>query len=219
MNAPFNPHAEAVDAAAEAARNASRTLAHTPAETRDRALQEAAAALRRHALAIAEANAADLAESKATSAFRDRLTLTPARIEAMAQGVQDIAALPDPLSRTLAEWTRPNGLHIRRVAAPIGVIGMIYEARPNVGADGRRHLREVRQRRHPARRVGECRTPPRAINAAFIEGLRNAGLPETPGADRTHHRPRLRRRHAGRRRQDRPDHSARRKIPGQTRAG
>jgi glutamate-5-semialdehyde dehydrogenase len=178
MNAPFNPHAEAVDAAAEAARNASRTLAHTPAETRDRALQEAAAALRRHALAIAEANAADLAESKATSAFRDRLTLTPARIEAMAQGVQDIAALPDPLSRTLAEWTRPNGLHIRRVAAPIGVIGMIYEARPNVGADAAAIC--VKSGNAVILRGGsESADSARAINAAFIEGLRNAGLPET----------------------------------------
>ncbi len=70
-----------------------------------------------------------------TAAFRDRLLLTPARVEAMAQGLETVADLPDPLARTLADWTRPNGLRIRRVAAPIGVIGMIYESRPNVGAD------------------------------------------------------------------------------------
>ena len=70
-----------------------------------------------------------------TTAFRDRLTLTEARVEAMARGLEDVAALPDPLGRILADWTRPNGLRIQRIATPIGVIGMIYESRPNVGAD------------------------------------------------------------------------------------
>jgi glutamate-5-semialdehyde dehydrogenase len=190
MNAPFNPHAEALTAAADAARNASRTLARTPAETRNLALSEAAAALRRHAPAIAEANAADLARSNATAAFRDRLTLTPARIAAMAHGVQDIAALPDPLSRTLAEWPRPNGLRIRRVAAPIGVIGMIYEARPNVGADAAAIC--VKSGNAVILRGGsESANSARAIHAAFTEGLRNAGLPESlvqiaPDTDRAY---------------------------------
>ena len=65
-----------------------------------------------------------------TAAFRDRLALTEARVEAMAAGLEDVAALPDPLGRVLADWTRPNGLRIRRIATPIGVIGMIYESRP-----------------------------------------------------------------------------------------
>ena len=72
----------------------------------------------------------------------------------MADGLDDIAALPDPLERTLAEWTRPNGLRIRRIATPIGVIGMIYESRPNVGADAAGLCPEIGQRRHPARRLG-----------------------------------------------------------------
>src|ERR1019366_6376723 len=95
-------------------------------------------ALRGHANEIVAANAGDLAAFDAaggTTAFRDRLALTPARVEAMATGLDAIAAPPDPLARTLADWTRPNGLRIRRIAAPIGVIGMIYESRPNVGAD------------------------------------------------------------------------------------
>jgi glutamate-5-semialdehyde dehydrogenase len=171
-----------------AARTASRALAMAPATQRDAALRAAAAAIRQHAGTIAAANAQDLAASDAGPAFRDRLTLTPPRIEAIAQGLEDIAALPNPLDRTLAEWTRPNGLRIRRVAAPIGVIGMIYESRPNVGADAAGIclksgnaviLRGGSDSYHSAG----------AINAAIVQGLHAADLPEAavqiaPSTDR-----------------------------------
>jgi glutamate-5-semialdehyde dehydrogenase len=138
MSAAFNQPdtAEAmIMAMASLAREAARILAPSSEETRNHALHEAAAALRRDAKAILAANTEDLDASTANAAFRDRLTLTPERVEAMAAGVEAVAALPDPLGRTLAEWTRPNGLRLRRVPTPIGVIGMIYESRPNVGAD------------------------------------------------------------------------------------
>lgn len=124
--------------AAKAARAASSVLAHSSADARNAGLHAAAEQLRAHADVIIAANALDLLAFDAgsgTAAFRDRLALNAQRVEAMAQGLDDIAALPDPLARTLADWTRPNGLRIRRIAAPIGVIGMIYESRPNVGAD------------------------------------------------------------------------------------
>ncbi len=121
--------------AAQAARAASHVLARSSTQQRNDALRAMAAALRHAAPQILDANAADVAHSTATAAFRDRLTLTPARVDAMAAGLEDVAALPDPLGRILADWTRPNGLRIQRVATPIGVIGMIYESRPNVGAD------------------------------------------------------------------------------------
>ncbi len=176
MNAPAVPFAEALHQAAARARAASRALARLPASARDAALREAAAALRRHAGAIAEANAADLAHSQANDAFRDRLTLTPSRIEAMAQAVADIAGLPDPLARTLAEWTRPNGLRFRRIAAPIGVIGMIYESRPNVGADAAAIC--LKSGNAVILRGGsESARSARAIHGAMTEGLQNAGVP------------------------------------------
>jgi glutamate-5-semialdehyde dehydrogenase len=84
---------------------------------------------------ILSANHEDVETSGLEGAMRDRLLLTPARIEEMAQGVRDVAALPDPIGETLAEWTRPNGLHIRKVRVPLGVVGIIYESRPNVTVD------------------------------------------------------------------------------------
>ena len=114
-----------------------------------------AAALRAHAPDILAANAADLGAYAGTAAFRDRLALNEARVEAMAKGLEDVAALPDPLGRVLADWTRPNGLRIQRIATPIGVIGMIYESRPNVGADAAGAVPEIRQRGDPARRLGQ----------------------------------------------------------------
>jgi glutamate-5-semialdehyde dehydrogenase len=190
MNAPIAAFAEALDQAAGAARRAARVLATMPAPLRDHGLREAAAAIRRHAADIAAANAIDLAHSQAGAAFRDRLTLTPARIEAMAQAVADIAALPDPLDRTLADWTRPNGLHIRRIATPIGVIGMIYESRPNVGADAAAIC--LKSGNAVILRGGsESAHSARAINAAIIEGLDIAGFPAAcvqiaPSTDRAY---------------------------------
>ena len=135
MDIASNTAIDWIEQAARKARGASATLAAMPAQERNAALRAAAAALREANASIVAANARDLAAFEGSAAFRDRLALTPARVEAMATGLDEIAALPDPLARTLAEWTRPNGLTIRRVAQPIGVIGMIYESRPNVGAD------------------------------------------------------------------------------------
>lgn len=119
------------------AKAAARILATIPAEQKNKALKIAASLMREKADEILAANKADMdALSPETSpAMRDRLLLTPERIEAMAKGLDDIAALPDPVGKKLAEWTRPNGLVITRVAVPLGVIGVIYESRPNVTAD------------------------------------------------------------------------------------
>jgi glutamate-5-semialdehyde dehydrogenase len=121
--------------AAGAARAAGHVLARSSEATRNAALVTMADGLRDDMRAILAANATDVAAYRGSAAFVDRLTLTEARVEAMARGLEEVAALPDPLGRTLADWTRPNGLRIQRIATPIGVIGMIYESRPNVGAD------------------------------------------------------------------------------------
>jgi glutamate-5-semialdehyde dehydrogenase len=176
--------------AATAARAAARVLARTDAATRNAGLRAMAAALRADADAILAANAADLAESTATAAFRDRLTLNPARLEAMAAGVEHVAALPDPLGRTLADWTRPNGLRFSRIATPIGVIGMIYESRPNVGADAAALC--LKSGNAVILRGGsDGIRSARAIGAALARGLRDAGLPDAcvqfaPGTDRAY---------------------------------
>jgi glutamate-5-semialdehyde dehydrogenase len=141
-------------------------------------LHAAAAALRATGPAILAANGEDLAAATGLStAFQDRLTLTPARVEAMAQGLEEIAALPDPVGRTLSEWTRPNGLVIRRVAQPIGVIGMVFESRPNVGADAAGLC--LKSGNAVILRGGSDSARSSAvINAAMVAGLREAGLPE-----------------------------------------
>jgi xanthine/CO dehydrogenase XdhC/CoxF family maturation factor len=136
MNALPDLAVEALNAAAQAARAACVPLAAAPRAQKDKALLAAAAAIRAAGPRILAANTEDLmAAENLSPAFQDRLTLTPARIEAMARGVEEVAALEDPAGRVLAEWTRPNGLRIRRVAQPIGVIGMVFESRPNVLAD------------------------------------------------------------------------------------
>jgi glutamate-5-semialdehyde dehydrogenase len=174
--------------AAHAAREASHMLARADAAQRNRGLAAMAAALRARAPAILAANAADLAEYAGTNAFRDRLTLNQARVEAMARGLEDVAALPDPLGRVLADWDRPNGLNIQRIATPIGVIGMIYESRPNVGADAAGLC--LKSGNAAILRGGSDSTrSAQAINAALVAGLREADLPEAavqvaPTADR-----------------------------------
>ncbi len=182
-----------VRAAAARARTASRAVAAAGAEARALGLRAAARSLRAHTEAIVAANARDIAGFDAaggTSAFRDRLLLTPARVSAMADGVDAVAALPDPLGRALAAWTRPNGLHIARVAQALGAIGMIYESRPNVGADAAAIclksgnaviLRGGSDSHHSAA----------AIHAAFTAGLAGAGLPAdavqtAPSSDRAY---------------------------------
>jgi len=121
-----------------ASRAAARELALAPGDVKNAALHAMAKAVRGAEAGILAANAHDLDAARAagqTSAFIDRLTLTPDRIEAMAQGLEAIAGLPDPVGETAASWDRPNGLRIERVRVPIGVIGIIYESRPNVTAD------------------------------------------------------------------------------------
>jgi len=179
-----------IEAMARSARDAARALARSDTAQRNAALQGAANALRATAADILAANAIDLEASTATDAFRDRLTLTPARVEAMAVGLEDMIALPDPVGRVMADWDRPNGLRIRRVATPVGVIGMIYESRPNVGADAAGLC--IKSGNAVILRGGsESLNSARAIHAAMMTGLREAGLPEAavqiaPDADRAH---------------------------------
>jgi glutamate-5-semialdehyde dehydrogenase len=130
--------AAAVEAKARAAKEASRALALASTRTKNEALTQMARGLEEKAGTILEANRADLdrARSKGfTRAFVDRLTLTEDRIEEMAAGLRQVAALPDPVGETVEAWRRPNGLEISRVRVPLGVIGFIYESRPNVTAD------------------------------------------------------------------------------------
>jgi glutamate-5-semialdehyde dehydrogenase len=138
------PTASAPDAAtvardlAERARAAAAALRRTSAEQRSAAIAAMAAALREQAPAILAANDTDVAaarEAELAAALVDRLTLTPERLEAVARGLDAIAALPDPIGRVLSSTTRPDGLHIRRVRVPLGVIFMIFESRPNVTAE------------------------------------------------------------------------------------
>jgi glutamate-5-semialdehyde dehydrogenase len=128
----------AMRALGRAARSAAAQLALADRTTKDKALIAMAAELRAHAADILAANAKDMADAKAkglTAALLDRLMLDAKRVEAMAKGLEEIAALPDPVGRVLAEWSRPNGLQIARISVPLGVIGIIYESRPNVTAD------------------------------------------------------------------------------------
>ena len=159
------------------ARAAAAVLATASTEAKNAALHAAAAALRRRAPEILAANAHDLAEARElTPAMLDRLTLEPAGIEAMARGLEEIAALPDPIGRLQAQWTRPNGLEISRVSVPLGVIGIIYESRPNVTADaGGLCLKSGNAA--ILRGGSESAFSSRAILAALQEGLRAAFLP------------------------------------------
>ena len=118
-------------------KRASRLLAVVSSETRNLALEKIAQGLEKNAESILEANALDIQQAKGAigDVMIDRLRLTPARIADMAKGVREVAALPDPLARTLEQVERPNGLRIEKVAVPLGVVAIIYESRPNVTAD------------------------------------------------------------------------------------
>jgi glutamate-5-semialdehyde dehydrogenase len=162
-----------------AARAAAQVVRMAPTETKNRALRAAAAAIRASASAILAANRNDLAAGRAaglSNALLDRLALDDKRIEAMAKGVEDIAALEDPVGRILAEWSPPNGLQIARVATPIGVIGMIYESRPNVTADAAALC--LKSGNVVILRGGsDSQKSSAAIHQAMLEGLRAANLP------------------------------------------
>ena len=127
-----------MQAIGQTARDAARVLAVAPTDQKNLALTAAAGALRAETPHILKANARDLEAAHASgrpASFIDRLKLDAKRIDAIAASLDEIAALPDPVGRTLAHWTRPNGLDITRIAVPLGVIGIIYESRPNVTAD------------------------------------------------------------------------------------
>ena len=189
MNAMPPDPAKALEDAARAARAATAALAAAPSAIKDQALLLAAAALREREAQIIAANAEDIAAAAGlTPAFRDRLLLNPARVEAMAKGLEEVAALPDPVGRVLTEWQRPNGLRLQRVAQPLGVIGMIFESRPNVTADAAALC--LKSGNAVILRGGsESLRSATAIHACMVQGLRLAGLPEAavqvaPSADR-----------------------------------
>jgi glutamate-5-semialdehyde dehydrogenase len=162
------------------AREAYAALALANARDKAAALCNAAAAVRARAAEILEANARDLAEAVEQGlapALRDRLALDPKRLEAIAAGLEAIASLPDPVGRVLDQWTRPNGLAIERVAVPLGVIGIIYESRPNVTADaGGLALKSGNAA--ILRGGSESYYSSHALVTALTEGCRSAGLPE-----------------------------------------
>ena len=129
---------EAVRVKAQAAHDVAGALAVVPTEVKNRALLAMAEALVAEKTLILEANAKDMANAQAKgmkTSMQDRLKLTDARIEAMAEGLRQVAALSDPVGEVLSDKTLPNGLNVRKVRVPLGVVAMIYEARPNVTAD------------------------------------------------------------------------------------
>ena len=173
--------AAAMDALGRAARAAAATLAESRTEAKNAALRAAAAALIEDRAAILAANARDMDAARTqglAKAMLDRLMLDEGRIRAMAKGLEEVATLPDPVGAVIADWTRPNGLRIQRVRVPIGVIGIIFESRPNVAADaGALCLKAgnaciLRGGSDSFHSAG-------AIVAALHKGLRAAGLPET----------------------------------------
>ncbi|MEW6124794.1 MAG: glutamate-5-semialdehyde dehydrogenase [Pseudomonadota bacterium] len=173
------------------ARAAARVLGLADADTKSRALKAAAGAIRAASPAILDANAQDLARARAdgmSAAFLDRLALDAKRVEAIAAGVDMVAGLPDPVGAVTERWTRPNGLAIERVRTPLGVIGVIYESRPNVTADAAALC--VRAGNAVILRGGsDSLLSSGAIHAAFVAGLVEAGLPAdavqfVPFADR-----------------------------------
>ena len=163
------------------ARAAARVLALAPPEQKNLALEAMERAIRSHAAAILAANAEDVAEARAsgnaTSSFIDRLTLTPARIEGMAEGIGIVRGIKDPIGIVTESWQRPNGMTIERVRVPLGVVGVIFESRPNVAADaGVLCLKSGNAviLRGGSDSFRSCR----AIHDCLVEGLREAGLPE-----------------------------------------
>lgn len=164
-----------------AARTAAAALALAPRPRKDAALRAAAAAIRDDRALILAANARDVerAQQNGTSAaFLDRLVLDDKRIDAMARGLEDVAELPDPVGTVLADWTRPNGLQIQRVRVPLGVIGVIFESRPNVTADAAALC--LKAGNACILRCGsESFETSTVIAAAIGRGLEQAGLPRT----------------------------------------
>lgn len=172
---------ELVQALCLAARSAASVLARASTGAKNAALQRAAEVIRDRRNALLAANATDVAAGRdggLSSALIDRLTLTDARIEAMATGLEQIAALPDPVGETIAQWRRPNGLEITQARVPLGVVGIIYESRPNVTADAAGLC--VKAGNAAVLRGGsEARASNAAIADALAAGIAEAGLPAT----------------------------------------
>lgn len=169
-----------MDDLARRARAAARLLALAPAEQKNRALEAIERAIRAHMAQILAANAEDVAEARAggaSTAFVDRLTLTEARVNAMADGVRTVRDIPDPVGAVTESWQRPNGMTIERVRVPLGVVAVIFESRPNVAADaGVLCLKSGNAviLRGGSDSFRSCR----AIHECLAQGLREAGLPE-----------------------------------------
>ena len=172
-------HAALISALVRDARASQSVLAQSSYESRVAALSQAAALIRGSKEAILERNAMDVAratENGIGAAFIDRLTLTSDRIEAMAAGLEDITGLGDPVGRELARWTRPNGLDIARVATPLGVIGVIYESRPNVTVDAA-GLCLIAGNATILRGGSDSRETSAFLAGLMADGLERAGLP------------------------------------------
>ncbi len=162
------------------ARAAAHVLALAPRARKDQALAAMAQAIRDHAAAILKANAEDVGEAKAggaNTAFLDRLALNDKRVAAMAEGLDVVRNLEDPVGTVLASWTRPNGMTIERVRVPLGVVGVIYESRPNVTADAGALCLKAGNA-VILRGGSDSMRSSRAIRTALVEGLLAAGLPE-----------------------------------------
>jgi glutamate-5-semialdehyde dehydrogenase len=162
-----------------AARAAARIVALAPSDQKNKALQAAARVLRERTAGILAANAQDLDAARAAGrpdSFLDRLALDPKRIAGIATGLEEIAALPDPVGRVMQEWTRPNSLRFARVRVPLGVIGIIFESRPNVTADAGGLC--LKSGNAAILRAGsESFHSASAIHACLVAGLAEAGLP------------------------------------------
>ena len=162
------------------ARSAARTLALVSTAQKNKALAAMAAAIRADQAAISAANAEDVAEARKggmTSAFLDRLTLNSERIEAMAAGIESVAAVADPVGIVMESWKRPNGMTIERVRVPLGVVGIVYESRPNVTADAGALCLKAGNAAILRGGSDSLRTS-RAIVAALSGACRKSGLPE-----------------------------------------
>ncbi|WP_295947047.1 glutamate-5-semialdehyde dehydrogenase [uncultured Bartonella sp.] len=162
------------------ARSASRTLALSPSKQKTQALEAIAKNIRDHQADILAANAKDIEKAKKngmSAALVDRLLLDEKRISSIADAVHTIAGLPDPVGEIMSEWKRPNGLEIQRVRTPLGVIGVIYESRPNVTADAGALCLKAGNA-VILRGGSDSFLSSKAIHKAMVEGLKSAGLPE-----------------------------------------
>lgn len=172
--------AELMQGLGRAAKSAAKALAQASTASKNAALKAAAAAIRERHADLLAANRADVDQATQrglSPSMRDRLILNEQRVEAMARGLEDIIELPDPIGAVIASWTRPNGLQIERVRVPLGVVGIIYESRPNVTADaGALCLKSGNA--VILRGGSESIRSTKAIHECLVAGLRAAGLPE-----------------------------------------